>query len=226
MSMSVLFFFFFQAEDGIRDYKVTGVQTCALPICLALPRAGVGVGALAAHRQAAAVADAAVGADVHEALDVHRDLAPQVALDLQLALDDLAHPRRLLVRPRLDPFVAVDVGLLEDVDRGGLADPVDVRDRNLPALLPRQIHTRHSRHGLSSRSLERRLRRRNPVVSMSWGRHRRGPPGPPPKCSLPLPLLVPRILADDPHDPAPLDDLAVLAAHLDRRSHFHLLAPT
>src|ERR671911_1804642 len=27
------FSFFFQAEDGIRDYKVTGVQTCALPIC-------------------------------------------------------------------------------------------------------------------------------------------------------------------------------------------------
>src|SRR2546426_6799832 len=28
----ICFFFFFQAEDGIRDYKVTGVQTCALPI--------------------------------------------------------------------------------------------------------------------------------------------------------------------------------------------------
>src|ERR1039457_3437526 len=28
------FIFFFQAEDGIRDYKVTGVQTCALPIWL------------------------------------------------------------------------------------------------------------------------------------------------------------------------------------------------
>src|SRR5260370_20324644 len=27
------FFFFFQAEDGIRDSSVTGVQTCALPIC-------------------------------------------------------------------------------------------------------------------------------------------------------------------------------------------------
>src|SRR5256885_16896235 len=41
-------FFFFQAEDGIRDYKVTGVQTCALPI-------GVmryGVRALAAVYQA------------------------------------------------------------------------------------------------------------------------------------------------------------------------------
>src|SRR5467141_213563 len=29
----MLFFFFFQAEDGIRDSSVTGVQTCALPIC-------------------------------------------------------------------------------------------------------------------------------------------------------------------------------------------------
>src|SRR5690606_31160377 len=28
-------FFFFQAEDGIRDFHVTGVQTCALPICAA-----------------------------------------------------------------------------------------------------------------------------------------------------------------------------------------------
>src|SRR6266496_5486457 len=28
----LLFFFFFQAEDGIRDLYVTGVQTCALPI--------------------------------------------------------------------------------------------------------------------------------------------------------------------------------------------------
>ena len=29
------FFFFFQAEDGIRDIGVTGVQTCALPISIA-----------------------------------------------------------------------------------------------------------------------------------------------------------------------------------------------
>src|SRR5256885_5433336 len=31
--------FFFQAEDGIRDYKVTGVQTCALPISAGNDRA-------------------------------------------------------------------------------------------------------------------------------------------------------------------------------------------
>src|SRR2546430_7478352 len=30
------FIFFFQAEDGIRDLTVTGVQTCALPICFVL----------------------------------------------------------------------------------------------------------------------------------------------------------------------------------------------
>src|SRR5438445_7010380 len=35
--MLYFFFFFFQAEDGIRDIGVTGVQTCALPIS---PRGG------------------------------------------------------------------------------------------------------------------------------------------------------------------------------------------
>src|SRR5256885_5610136 len=37
-------FFFFQAEDGIRDYKVTGVQTCALPILSALALRALPVG--------------------------------------------------------------------------------------------------------------------------------------------------------------------------------------
>src|SRR5207249_6311707 len=39
------FFFFFQAEDGIRDRNVTGVQTCALPISLALTAPGLTFGA-------------------------------------------------------------------------------------------------------------------------------------------------------------------------------------
>src|SRR6266568_6510084 len=34
----MFFFFFFQAEDGIRDGTVTGVQTCALPISAVEPR--------------------------------------------------------------------------------------------------------------------------------------------------------------------------------------------
>src|SRR6266511_2515956 len=36
--MNLFVFFFFQAEDGIRDFHVTGVQTCALPICSKRPR--------------------------------------------------------------------------------------------------------------------------------------------------------------------------------------------
>src|SRR5207247_8214758 len=35
---SICFLFFFQAEDGIRDPLVTGVQTCALPIYLSILR--------------------------------------------------------------------------------------------------------------------------------------------------------------------------------------------
>src|SRR5256886_10462060 len=40
--MCHFFFFFFQAEDGIRDLTVTGVQTCALPISMFAPWARSG----------------------------------------------------------------------------------------------------------------------------------------------------------------------------------------
>src|SRR5215813_15057527 len=45
----IVFFFFFQAEDGIRDADVTGVQTCALPI---LRRPGIEARAEAEHVRA------------------------------------------------------------------------------------------------------------------------------------------------------------------------------
>src|SRR5690606_39866190 len=51
-------FFFFQAEDGIRDFHVTGVQTCALPIC-----------------------------EVHEELGVHLPCAPARVLRLAACSD-------------------------------------------------------------------------------------------------------------------------------------------
>src|SRR6266487_4803996 len=43
MEFTHVFFFFFQAEDGIRDGRVTGVQTCALPILRGIPVNGDGV---------------------------------------------------------------------------------------------------------------------------------------------------------------------------------------
>src|SRR6266487_5459577 len=46
MHVRFLWCFFFQAEDGIRDGRVTGVQTCALPISRTRPRASVDYAAL------------------------------------------------------------------------------------------------------------------------------------------------------------------------------------
>src|SRR5438309_9602015 len=55
-SDNVIVFFFFQAEDGIRDGTVTGVQTCALPIWSSIAHEGArgsSCGALpTANRQA------------------------------------------------------------------------------------------------------------------------------------------------------------------------------
>src|SRR5699024_11757389 len=48
ITVSVACDFFFQAEDGIRDRNVTGVQTCALPISAGLRAAGGGASGAAA----------------------------------------------------------------------------------------------------------------------------------------------------------------------------------
>src|SRR3989475_5417472 len=53
--MLYIFFFFFQAEDGIRDLTVTGVQTCALPI-LRTAEGGFGL-----HDRFTALGDRLVG---------------------------------------------------------------------------------------------------------------------------------------------------------------------
>src|SRR2546430_4805872 len=54
---AVVLFFFFQAEDGIRDLTVTGVQTCALPILdgVGAPEARNTDSAIASFRRANAI---------------------------------------------------------------------------------------------------------------------------------------------------------------------------
>src|SRR5687767_10934262 len=61
VDFNVAYNFFFQAEDGIRGKLVTGVQTCALPICRPLEDAAPG--APGASAPAAAPRRAAVGGD-------------------------------------------------------------------------------------------------------------------------------------------------------------------
>src|SRR5947208_14076769 len=87
--------------------------------------------------------------------------------------------------------------------------------RSTPATLAivalRSFHRRRPRRP----PFERRLRRRN----LSWGEVPEG--GNAPLRALPLPGLVPRVLADHARHPAAPDDLTVLASRFDRRPHLH-----
>src|SRR5215467_7682049 len=88
MRVGSFFFFFFQAEDGIRDYKVTGVQTCALPICQ--PR-----GALAREDE--------IARNQHDVCQAERlPVAAQDATDLP-TLQALAHNQAELPRSAFIP---------------------------------------------------------------------------------------------------------------------------
>src|SRR5256885_5517496 len=73
--------FFFQAEDGIRDYKVTGVQTCALPI--------------SDWTQIVGLYDVLIGMDASPVIELNRAVAvamrdgPESGLALIDAIQDL-----------------------------------------------------------------------------------------------------------------------------------------
>src|SRR5215211_4530353 len=60
--VSITCFFFFQAEDGIRDHCVTGVQTCALPILTGQAHWELLIRARAVEDQAFVVAAGQIGA--------------------------------------------------------------------------------------------------------------------------------------------------------------------
>src|SRR5687768_17339037 len=56
-SLIIVVFFFFQAEDGIRDVAVTGVQTCALPISQIAGSRPISAGTLVFASHASAMKD-------------------------------------------------------------------------------------------------------------------------------------------------------------------------
>src|SRR5690606_12979670 len=106
---------------------------------------GIGPGALAAQRQATAMAQAAVRAQVHQALDCDADLATEVALDHELA--DLGTQG---LDFRLGEVA--DLGRqgnprgLADLLRTGTADAVDALQANPDMLLGRQVDAGDTRH--------------------------------------------------------------------------------
>src|SRR5262249_43956029 len=113
-------------------------------LCRAFAGTGVGAGALAVHREPAAVADPAVRADLLQALDRLRALTAQVALHLEVLVDVLAQLRDLVVGEVADLRVRVEAERGRDLARRRLADPVDVRQPDLEPLLVREIDSGNS----------------------------------------------------------------------------------
>src|SRR6202043_3513066 len=101
----------------------------------ALASAGVGLGVLAAHRQAATVTQAAVAGDVLEAFDVLRALAPQIALDGQAVVDRVAELGHLVLGEVADVGVGADADVLQQLVGRRAPDPVDVGQPDLRTLV-------------------------------------------------------------------------------------------
>src|SRR5947209_9021271 len=97
------------------------------------------MGPLPVYRQAAAVTDALVAPDLDLALDVLGDVATQVALDLQVLVDEATEAGDLLVGEVAHPRVGTDAGGLADLLRRAPADAEDVGEGDLQALLARDV---------------------------------------------------------------------------------------
>src|SRR5699024_12693537 len=112
------FFFFFQAEDGIRDRNVTGVQTCALPISVStipssckrsalMPEAAEAMGINAERLHELGIVDTVVPEPLGSA---HRDYEATAAAIRNALISQLEHLRTLpvdeLVERRYQRFMS------------------------------------------------------------------------------------------------------------------------
>src|SRR3984885_9306397 len=111
-----------------------------------LARTRVGMGALTAHRQSAAMTQAAVAAEIHQPLDVDAGLATKIALDDVVAVDHFADLQDLLIAQLADAAILGDLHLLDDVGRALRADAMDVLERDQDALVGRDIHAGNTGH--------------------------------------------------------------------------------
>src|SRR5256886_5426867 len=95
---ALFFFFFFQAEDGIRDLTVTGVQTCALPISNGKPVETV-------------VRSPIDGYILEDSIEIGDPVVPLTPYQAGTVLMRLAAMRDLIFRGTVDE---IDVGRLKE----------------------------------------------------------------------------------------------------------------
>ena len=113
----------------------------------AFARPGVGLGALAAHRQAAKVANAAVALDALHPLEVHADLPAQIAFDDILAvLDRMNDLGELLLSQILRADGRVDLSVFENDLGVTRTDSVNVAQGDVDAFVRRNFYTNNTSH--------------------------------------------------------------------------------
>src|SRR3954464_13216016 len=134
-------FFFSLRRTFLAVARVLGGISRSLRLLLAgngalrtLAGASVGLGALAADRQALAVTAALVGADLDLATDVGLDLSTEVTLDLEVAFDLVAELDQLGVAQLVDARFGIDPGRGENLLGAGTADSEDIGECDLDAL--------------------------------------------------------------------------------------------
>ena len=91
----------------------------------------------------------AVATDVHKPLDVHRALRAQSTLDLVVPLDLATKSVHIVVFEILRSAIGVDTARIQNLLRPGVADSVDVRERDLNPLSARKIDTGDTCHVLT-----------------------------------------------------------------------------
>jgi hypothetical protein len=86
--------------------------------------------------------------DLDQALDVQADLLAEVALDLAFLLDDGTNLVELVFVQRGHLGVRVNAGLIENLQGAGLADAIDVRERDASLLVGWQVDAGNTCHGV------------------------------------------------------------------------------
>src|SRR5579862_4682865 len=118
-----------------------------------LPSARVRARPLAPDRESPSVPQPAVAPDFHQALDVQVDFAAQVAFNLVFPLDDVAQARHLFVGQITDSRIRANLGLTAELLSQGRPNSVDVPQRNVDALVARDVDSGDSGHDCSPLAL-------------------------------------------------------------------------
>ena len=92
------------------------------------------MGTLAAYRKVAPVAQATVASQVHKVLDVHLHLAAQVALNIQVGVNEFPDSEHIGVREVIDPASLVHTNRFADPACGSMAYSMYIGQRDRYAL--------------------------------------------------------------------------------------------